>query len=78
MNFKKEHGFIKGAIQLASNPYAIAGAGAIWGVDKYQKNPEVADYLFKSEGGQERISTHLALGSLSKKMGVKFKKIVKI
>ncbi len=52
-----------------TNPYIYASAGAIWGIHKYQQNPEIKNYLFETEGGQERIATHLSLSGLAKKTG---------
>ncbi len=69
MNFRKEYGTIEGAIKLTTNPWAALAAGTVYGAHKVQDRPEVAGYLFESEGSQERIATTLGLDSLSKKIG---------
>ena len=75
MNARKQmegHGlepWVKGMGAMATNPYFLTGAGAIYGIDKFQKNPAYANYLSMDAGGQERLGTHDALTSLAKKNG---------
>jgi len=54
---------------LLKNPYLYAGVGAIYGINKYQQNPDVKKYLFEDAGGKERITAHLGLTGLAKKTG---------
>jgi len=65
----QELGWIKGAGAMLTNPYFLGGAAAIYGIHKYQENPAAKNYFFMDAGGQERLSTHLSLGSLAKKEG---------
>jgi len=69
MTATKKLGFLKGAEAMVTNPYFLGGAAAIYGIDKYQKNPAVKNYLFHDAGGQERIATHLSLSSITRAVG---------
>lgn len=64
MNYRRE----KMLAKALTNPYLLAAAGTIYGIKKYQNNPEVKNYLRETAGGQEKIKTHIALNDLSKKV----------
>jgi len=51
-----------------TNPMIYASAATIWGIGKIQENQEAISYLFKDEGGKERIATHFSLNSLARKV----------
>jgi len=68
MNARKaEEGWLKGLANVISNPYFLGAGATIYGLNKYQQNPAYRRYLFQDAGGQETISTHTALSSLSNK-----------
>ncbi|MBN2096647.1 hypothetical protein JW752_04625 [Candidatus Peregrinibacteria bacterium] len=51
-----------------TNPVIYGSAAAIWGIGKIQENPEAMHYFSESEGGKERIATHLSLNSLARRV----------
>lgn len=69
MNARKANKLSEAPAILLQNPYMYIAGAAWWTIDRYKENPEVKNYLSESEGGQERISTHLGLTKLSKKTG---------
>lgn len=69
MNFRKEHGWTKGAARLIQNPFFLAAAGGLYGIHKYKQNPAFQNYLKETAGGQERTMVHASLNSLAKKFG---------
>ncbi len=77
MNARKHSSgsWIEGLKNVIPNPYFLGGAATIYGLHKYQQNPEYKRYLSQDEGGQETISTHAALTSLT---GKKFTKTEKV
>lgn len=52
-----------------TNPYLLAGAAGVYGITKYQENPEAKRYFFEDRGGQERIASHLGLNKLARNLG---------
>lgn len=60
-----KEGKVAEAATVLKNPYFLLGAGSVIGVKEYNRNPEMAKYLFENAGGQERILTHRALNAMT-------------
>ncbi len=76
MNARRRNGsFIKGAEEMLQNPYFLGTGGLIYGLGKYQQNPNYRNYFKEGPGGQARIATHTNLSSLA---GKKFNNIDKV
>ncbi|MBI5421962.1 hypothetical protein HZA44_02410, partial [Candidatus Peregrinibacteria bacterium] len=60
-----KEGKVEEAATVLKNPYFLLGAGSVIGVKEYNRNPEMAKFLFENAGGQERILTHRALSAMT-------------